>query len=51
MRLAIIVAQAQNPACIKGIGIGNKLSWYLPGDLRYFKQVTMGKPVLSKERK
>ncbi|GGO87693.1 dihydrofolate reductase [Marinobacterium nitratireducens] len=42
MRLAIIVAQAQN----RVIGIDNKLPWYLPGDLKYFKQVTMGKPVV-----
>ncbi|NVK44311.1 MAG: dihydrofolate reductase [Oceanospirillaceae bacterium] len=42
MRLAIIVAQAQN----RVIGIDNKLPWYLPGDLKYFKQVTLGKPVI-----
>ncbi|GGO87696.1 hypothetical protein GCM10011348_41470 [Marinobacterium nitratireducens] len=51
MRLAIIVAQAQNTARIKGIGIDNKLPWYLPGDLRYFEEAAMGKSVLSKERK
>ena len=28
------------------IGINNKLPWYLPGDLRYFKAVTMGKPII-----
>ncbi|OEY66716.1 dihydrofolate reductase [Marinobacter sp. X15-166B] len=28
------------------IGRNNALPWYLPGDLRYFKQVTMGKPVI-----
>jgi len=42
MKLAIIVAQAQN----RVIGIDNKLPWYLAGDLKYFKQVTMGKPVI-----
>ena len=38
----MIVAQAQN----RVIGRQNKLPWYLPGDLKYFKQATMGKPVI-----
>lgn len=42
MKLAIIVAQAQN----RVIGINNNLPWHLPQDLRYFKQVTMGKPII-----
>lgn len=42
MNLAIIVAQAQN----RVIGINNNLPWHLPEDLRYFKQVTMGKPII-----
>lgn len=42
MRLAIIVAQAKN----RVIGVNNKLPWHLPEDLRYFKQVTMGKPII-----
>lgn len=42
MRLSMIVAQAKN----RVIGRQNKLPWYLPGDLKYFKQVTMGKPVI-----
>ena len=28
------------------IGINNQLPWHLPEDLRYFKQVTMGKPIV-----
>jgi dihydrofolate reductase len=28
------------------IGRNNKLPWYLPGDLKYFKQATMGKPII-----
>jgi len=28
------------------IGINNNLPWYLPNDLKYFKAVTMGKPVI-----
>lgn len=42
MRLAIIVAQAEN----RTIGINNKLPWHLPEDLKYFKQVTMAKPII-----
>ncbi len=38
----MIAAVAENNA----IGINNKLPWYLPGDLRYFKAVTMGKPII-----
>ena len=40
--LALIAAVAEN-GCI---GIDNKLPWYLPDDLRYFKAVTSGKPVI-----
>lgn len=42
MKIAMIAAVAENNA----IGINNKLPWYLPGDLRYFKAVTMGKPII-----
>lgn len=42
MRLALIWAQSQN----RVIGRNNALPWYLPEDLRYFKQVTMGKPII-----
>lgn len=42
MKLALIVAMAQN----RVIGINNKMPWYLPNDLKYFKAVTMGKPVI-----
>ncbi len=42
MRLAIIVAQAEN----RTIGINNQLPWHLPEDLKYFKQVTMAKPII-----
>ena len=39
---SMIVAMASN----RVIGRNNKLPWYLPGDLKYFKQATMGKPIL-----
>lgn len=42
MRLAVIVAMAQN----RVIGINNKLPWHLSEDLKYFKRVTMGKPII-----
>ncbi|WP_210397138.1 dihydrofolate reductase [Motiliproteus sediminis] len=42
MRLAAIVAQAQN----RVIGNRNRLPWHLPEDLKYFKSVTLGKPII-----
>ncbi|MDK2778108.1 MAG: dihydrofolate reductase [Pseudomonadota bacterium] len=42
MKLSLIVALARNHV----IGIDNKLPWYLPNDLKYFKQVTMGKAII-----
>ncbi|HSX86228.1 MAG TPA: dihydrofolate reductase [Cellvibrio sp.] len=42
MKLAIIVAAAKNGI----IGRNNQLPWHLPQDLRYFKTVTLGKPVI-----
>lgn len=41
-RLALIAAVAEN-GCI---GIDNKLPWYLPEDLKYFKAVTSGKAII-----
>jgi dihydrofolate reductase len=40
--LAVIVAVADNGV----IGRDNTLPWHLPGDLQYFKRVTMGKPII-----
>ena len=42
MRVSLIVALSQNHV----IGRNNKLPWYLPNDLKYFKQVTMGLPII-----
>jgi dihydrofolate reductase len=42
VHLAIIVAAARN----RVIGRNNALPWHLPEDLKYFKRVTMGKPIL-----
>lgn len=40
--LAIIVAAAENGV----IGRDNTMPWHLPGDLRHFKRMTMGKPIV-----
>ena len=42
MKCALIVAMAENQT----IGIDNTLPWHLPNDLKYFKQVTMAKPII-----
>ncbi|ODS24843.1 dihydrofolate reductase [Candidatus Endobugula sertula] len=42
MTLSIIVAMANNRA----IGKDNNLLWHLPEDLKYFKRITMGKPIV-----
>lgn len=42
MKKSLIVALSQNHV----IGRNNKLPWYLPNDLKYFKEVTMGKPIV-----
>ncbi|SBS35185.1 Dihydrofolate reductase type 3 [Marinomonas spartinae] len=40
--LSLIVAMSTN----RTIGINNALPWHLPNDLKYFKQATMGKPIV-----
>lgn len=42
MRVSIVVAVAENGA----IGKDNQLLWRLPDDLKYFKSITMGKPIV-----
>ena len=42
MKVSLIVAAAKN----RVIGRNNNLPWYLPNDLKYFKQATMGKPII-----
>lgn len=41
-RVAIIVAMAEN----RVIGRNNQLPWHLPNDLKYFKAISMGKPIV-----
>lgn len=42
MRLSLVVAVAENGV----IGRDNGLPWRLPGDLKRFKSITMGKPII-----
>lgn len=42
MKVALIWAMSRNGV----IGRNNALPWHLPEDLRYFKRVTFGKPVI-----
>ncbi|MFQ6370790.1 type 3 dihydrofolate reductase [Shewanella sp. YIC-542] len=46
MQIALIAAMANN----RVIGKDNNMPWHLPEDLRHFKQVTMGKPVVMGRR-
>lgn len=42
VRIALIAAVAENGV----IGNNNELPWRIPADLKYFKQVTTGKPII-----
>jgi len=46
MTLSVIVAMASNGV----IGSGGKLPWHLPDDLRRFKALTLGHPVIMGRR-
>ena len=41
MKVTGILAKSKNNV----IGIGNKLPWYLPGDLKNFKNITINKNI------
>lgn len=40
--LAMIAALAEN----RVIGLDNKMPWHLPADLKHFKAMTLGKPII-----
>lgn len=40
--LSLIAAHAENGV----IGIDNSMPWHLPGDFKYFKATTLGKPII-----
>lgn len=42
MKISLIAAMAKN----RVIGQDNKMPWHLPADLKHFKAVTLGKPVI-----
>lgn len=42
MRISAILAMSEN----RVIGNNNKLPWHLPADLKHFKNLTMGHPIL-----
>lgn len=42
MKISLVVAKSKNNV----IGKNNQLPWYLPADLKHFKNVTMGKPII-----
>ncbi|WP_432455948.1 type 3 dihydrofolate reductase [Agarivorans sp. QJM3NY_29] len=42
MKVAMIAAMAKG----RVIGLDNQMPWHLPADLKHFKTVTMGKPVV-----
>lgn len=42
MKLSIIVAMAEN----RVIGLNNQMPWHLSADLKRFKQITLGYPIL-----
>ena len=42
MKISMIAAMANN----RVIGKNNTMPWHLPADLRHFKSVTLGKPVI-----
>ncbi|MCK5888819.1 MAG: dihydrofolate reductase, partial [Methylococcales bacterium] len=42
MKISIIAALAGNRA----IGLSNKMPWHLSADLKKFKKITMGSPIL-----
>ena len=44
--ISIIAAMAEN----RVIGRNNHLPWHLPADLKHFKQLTLGKPIIMGRR-
>src|SRR3990167_4875952 len=42
MKISLVVAKSKNNV----IGKNNQLPWHLPADLKHFKNVTMGKPII-----
>src|SRR5688500_18407879 len=45
-QIVMVVVRAENGA----IGLGDRLPWHLPADLKHFKQVTTGAPMVMGRR-
>ena len=45
MSISLIVAMSENGV----IGVDNRMPWHLSADLKRFRQVTLGKPILMAE--
>lgn len=45
-RVSIVVAMGAGPLHTRVIGKENKLLWYIPEDLKHFKSLTLGHPVI-----
>lgn len=46
MRISLIVASSANHV----IGVRGELPWHLPNDFKYFKETTLGKPIVMGRR-
>jgi dihydrofolate reductase len=46
MKIFLIVAMSEN----RVIGVENRMPWHLPADLKRFRQITMGKPLVMGRR-
>lgn len=46
MRISLIVAMGEN----RVIGVENRMPWHLSADLKRFRQITMGKPIIMGRR-
>ena len=42
LTLSLIAALGEN----RVIGVNNSMPWHLPGDFKYFKETTLGKPII-----
>ncbi len=41
-QISLVAAMAKN----RVIGVNGEMPWHLPGELQYFKELTMGKPII-----
>jgi dihydrofolate reductase len=46
MKISLIVAMGEN----RVIGVNNRMPWHLSADLKRFRQITMGKPIIMGRR-